>query len=93
MTYCKFSYFLFGFEGRTLVLFASGPGNCLSFTFFSHSTFCIQSLEPNLTNTVQKQTSAPALFDKSINYTVYIKKIFLKNILLKIDSLFAFLRI
>ena len=33
LTYFKFSYFHFGFEGGTLVLIALVPDHCLSFTF------------------------------------------------------------
>ena len=32
LTYCNFSYFPFWFEGGTLVLIASVPVHCLSFT-------------------------------------------------------------
>ena len=36
LTYCNFSNFpKFGFECGTLVLIASVPGHCLSFTFAS----------------------------------------------------------
>ena len=34
LTYCNFSFSNFGFEGGTLVMIASGPDHCLSFTFY-----------------------------------------------------------